>query len=277
MHQRAGPVNGEALALWLGLQLPDAPVQERHPRAPLKGDGGLVTVGASTWFMNGENAPDGLGNATATINVGDIKGTEDGKTLFNLGPVKAESEIKSDAKFVSSSVRYHVAKATFEDKSLDNMNLQVTLSRLDRQALAQLSKLDMENENFDPEALNPIIEAILKGAPALSIDRFSIGSGQDEVMLNAKAALKAGANVDWSDLMLNPEGLMSMLKVQAHAEGEAQAFEALGERFAPGKEEVGAMLQMGQEQGMLVKKGSRLMTDEQLDDSGVKVNGVPMQ
>ncbi|UBV44672.1 YdgA family protein (plasmid) [Deinococcus taeanensis] len=247
------------------------------PGLTMKGDSGLVTVGASTWFMTGENAPDGLGNAAATINVGDITGTEDGKTLFRLGPVKAESEIKSDAKFVSSSVRYHVAQAAFEDKTLDNLNLNLTLSRLDRKALAQLSRLDVEDENFDPEAINPIIEALLKGAPALSIDRFSVGSGKDEVQLNAKAALKAEANVDWSDLMLNPEALMSMVKVQAHAEGEAQAIEALGARFAPSKEEVSAMLQMSQEQGMLLKKGSRLVTDVQLDDSGVKVNGVPIQ
>ncbi|GGN46533.1 hypothetical protein GCM10010842_37170 [Deinococcus daejeonensis] len=247
------------------------------PGLTMKGDGGLVTVGDSTWFMTGENAADGLGDAAATLNIGAIQATEDGKTLFSFGPVKAESAVQSDAKFVSSSATYHVAKAAFEDQTLDNLNLKVTVGHLDRQALAKLSRLDLEAEDFDPDALNPIIEAVLKGAPTLSIDRFSVGSGKDEVQLTAKAALKAGANVDWSTLMLNPAALMSLLTVQAHAEGEAQAIEALAGDLAPGEADVGMMLQAAQEQGILVKKGSRLVTDVQLDQTGVKVNGVSMQ
>ncbi|WP_188963448.1 DUF945 family protein [Deinococcus aquiradiocola] len=247
------------------------------PGLTVRGGGGLITLGASTWSTTGQTAQDGMGNATTTLNVGEIRGSDQGSTVFNVGPVKAESEVKSDAQFVSSSARYHVARATLNGQTYDDMTLNLTMGRLDRQVLAQLGHVDVADQNFDPKTLNSIFNALLQAGPTLSVDRLSVGSGTNEVQLNARAAFKAGADVDWMTLMLDPEALMSQMDVQAHLEGEAQAIEELGTRIAGQRKNVASMLQAAQEEGLLVRKGTRLAADLRLDQDGLKVNGVPLQ
>ncbi len=247
------------------------------PGLTMEGSGNLVTVGAARWTLSGDNASDGLGNAKSSVTLGSVTATMDGEPVFALGPVTAESDVKSDAKFVTSSVKYRVAKATFQDKTLDNVQLNLSFKNLDRKALAQLSALDTDAKDFDPKTMEPILSALMAASPALSLDRLSVGTGKDEVVISGAAALKASPDTDWSVALLAPATLMSAVKLSAHAEGERQAVERLAGLLAPDKATVMAMLDAATEQGMLVQQGTRLVSDLQFDDQGVKVNGQALE
>ncbi|ASN83367.1 DUF945 family protein [Deinococcus ficus] len=247
------------------------------PGLTMEGEGNLVTVGAARWTMSGDNASDGLGNARSSMTLGNVAATMDGKPVFAMGPLTVESDVKSDAKLVTSSVKYHLAKATFQDTTLDNVQLNLSFKNLDRKALTQLSSLDTDAKDFDPQAMEPILKALMAASPTLSLDRLSVGSGKDEVVITGAAALKASPDTDWSMALLAPATLMSAVKVNAHAEGERQAVERLAALFAPDADTVTTMLDMATEQGMLVQKGTRLVSDVQFDDQGVKVNGQTME
>ena len=96
-------------------------------------------------------------------------------------------------------------------------------------------------------------------------------------MISGAAALKASPDTDWSVALLAPATLMSAVKLSAHAEGERQAVERLAGLLAPDKATVMAMLDAATEQGMLVQQGTRLVSDLQFDDQGVKVNGQALE
>jgi len=261
VHSRGGEVltSGQ----WPGMHLKDEEVN--------------MSLGRVSWKMNALQAEDGLGDGAGDFTLADLNASGPRGEGIKLTGLNVHSEVKSTGDTLSSSVSYGVGTLAVADKKLDKLRLDLTFKNLDRSALVKLNALTRQGKEPDTAAINTVITELLRAKPSLVLDQLSVGSGKDQVRVTGVVGFKGGDDIDWATALKTPAYLMSLLLVQAHGEGDTQALRKLITQFSGDAEMAGEMIRSGEEEGMLVRKGSRLTTDLKLDQQGLFINGQPME
>ncbi|WP_221091530.1 DUF945 family protein [Deinococcus aquaedulcis] len=236
-----------------------------------------LTMGATSWQLNASQQPDTLGDGKAQFTLASLEAGAPGGQALKLDRLTVTSTTRSQGPLMSSAVGYGAERLEVAGKTLNKLQLNVTLNNLDRKAMEQLSALTRTEKMPEDAAVNALITALLKAGPTLVLDRLSVGQGKDEVKFTGQVGFKGAPTTDWAAVLDSPELLMGLLDVRLHGEGEAQALNTLAATLAPDPSMAQGLIQAGEENGLLVRRGSRLVTDLNMDQAGLKVNGQPLQ
>ncbi|ACO48150.1 DUF945 domain-containing protein [Deinococcus deserti] len=247
------------------------------PGAQVTGEELRMNFGRVQWDLKAAQAADNLGDGMGNITLAELKVSGADGADFALKGLNVRTESRGSATTFDSMVSYGIKALTVGGKDIEDIKLNLTLKNLDRSALVKLNEATRGGKTLSDRTIDGIVSEMLGAKPALVLDRLSVGTGQDEVRLNGLIGMKAPAGTDWTRVSENPELLMGLLHVKVHGEAERAALIDLLSTVAPSPEMAPELINMGEKSGMLIKEGSRIVTDVSLSEHGLMVNGQPLQ
>ncbi|MDL2343456.1 DUF945 family protein [Deinococcus sp. MIMF12] len=245
------------------------------PGAELRGDGLDLQVGRLSWDFQGVQSPDGLGDSESQFRLERIGGVSGG-TRVVLSDLQSKGQVTGDDRHLSSAVQYRVGQLQVDDRTFDQLRLDLSVDRLDRPALVRLGQLGSELDQVPEAELNRLMTDLLRAAPQFQIDRLSVGEGAEEVVVTGRVGFRPGPGANWETLILDPVQLLSTLDVQAQARtGETGLRQLLG--LAMEEHEVQAAIDEGEAMGLFVRRGDRYEADLRMGSGGTYLNGQPLE
>ncbi|WP_440876260.1 DUF945 family protein [Thalassotalea sp. PLHSN55] len=186
-----------------------------------------------------------------------------GNSLVNIEKLGISGNSDIEQELMNMNLVYQVKKLTSYGQQLDNLNIDMSLNKLDTKVLQELNELMAqmggEPSAEDTQAIMAVASKLLLNDPEININDLSVTTVDGEI----KSDLSMTIDHTMYDAQ-NPMSIMAALKANAQGNAPLAYFQNLG---------LAGMIDMYVEQGLLVKDADKLSFDAQFEQGQLKVNG----
>ncbi|GHF29585.1 uncharacterized protein YdgA (DUF945 family) [Deinococcus metalli] len=251
-------------------------------------DGGATVRGLTATGTTHQSAGRALGTGTATVELQGVSFIGGGQNV-ELGTVKVSSETTEAGGFYGSAARYDVGTLKAGGQTVSDLRVHVGVSHVPGAPLERIVTLLQQaqqgsvapgrRETLTPaqqQQLQSDLLDVLRGGPALDIERISVTRPAGEVAVTGRITVPGAATLtapQLAQVAQSPALLGGLLAVTLNVRGsEAAITDLVSSVGAPGQgiaQNLGALEQAG----YITRAGRTLSTTLRLDGGAVTLNG----